>query len=110
MLRWNVTTSPSGRKALIRVEGELDLYGAPAFAKAVLAGVEGGWSRLCLDLSALEYLDSTGVGAIIRVLQALRKKGGSLVSRGIQGSPRKVLELSNIIVLLGEEKNQEGNP
>lgn len=110
MLRWNVTTSPSGQKALIRVEGDLDLYEAPAFAKAILGGIEKGWSRLCLDLSALEYLDSTGVGSIIRILQALGRRGGSLVSRGIHGSPRKVLELSNIIVLLGEEGRQGEQP
>lgn len=50
------------------------------------------------------YLDSTGVGAIIRILQEAKKRGCELRFVGVEGSPRKVLRMSNILLLMREEK------
>jgi anti-sigma B factor antagonist len=87
----------------ILVKGECDLYSAPAFARSMLARLAQGPKRLRFDLSELYYLDSTGVGAIIRILQEARKRGCELRFRGIEGSPRKVLKMSNILSLMREE-------
>jgi anti-sigma B factor antagonist len=88
----------------VTVEGECDLYAAPAFAKAVLDGISDGWRAICLECTGLTYLDSTGVGALIRILQALARAGGTMTCTGLHGAPRKVLEMSNILPLLREEK------
>jgi anti-sigma B factor antagonist len=106
MLEWMVKED-CGRKVLA-LKGDFDLYGAPAFTKAMLGEIAGGWRAVTLDFSSLEYLDSTGVGSIIRLVQALRAAGGRLSCRGLHGSPRKVLEMSNIIALLPEEDGSGG--
>jgi len=90
----------------VSISGECDLYSAPAFAKALIGKINGGAKRLRLDLSGVTYLDSTGVGALIRVIQAAKANGCELVFRGIGGSPRKVLKMSNIISLMREEKDE----
>lgn len=105
---WNIKTDEPGLRVEIRLAGDCDLYSAPAFAKWALDGIEKGWRDIIVDFSELRYLDSTGVGALIRVLQALKRKGGSMISRGLKGPPRKVLEMSNILGLLGEEKGKGG--
>jgi anti-sigma B factor antagonist len=86
------------------VEGEFDLYSAPAFAAAMLSRLAEGATCLRLDLSGVGYLDSTGVGAIIRLLQDARRRGCDLRFRGIAGSPRKVLRMSNILALMREDE------
>lgn len=101
---WSATERGGMGFVEISLKGDFDLYAAPAFSTSALAGIEGGWSRVLLDCVHLSYLDSTGVGVIIRMLQALRRKGGELRCRGLHGTPRRVLEMSNILPLLPEEK------
>lgn len=80
--------------------GDLDLYASVAFCNAVLARLEGGTPRMVLDLGGVRYLDSSGVGALIRLLQKARSLGGEIRVAQLTGTPRKVLEMSNIITLL----------
>jgi anti-sigma B factor antagonist len=87
----------------IRLNGDCDLYTAPSFAAAILDRIAAGARQLRLDLSGVDYLDSTGVGALIRILQAARRSGCELRFRGVSGSPRKVLRMSNILVLMRED-------
>ncbi len=84
----------------VKVVGELDLYSAPAFCKAAMDATMEGPSILVLDLSALEYLDSSGVGTIIQLLQQARKRGGELRVAGLAGSALKVLKMTNILQIL----------
>lgn len=102
---WSMQKDGKDGEVTIRLRGDCDLYSAPAFAKAVLEGVNNGWREIRLDCGELVYLDSTGVGALIRIVQALRARGGRIRCRGLSGTPRKVLEMSNILPLLNEERN-----
>lgn len=57
----------------------LDAAVAPAFKQAVVKVIEGGESRLVLDLAQVEFLDSSGLGAMVAILKALGGKGGVAV-------------------------------
>jgi len=87
-------------RTTVRMVGDCDLYSAPRFKTAMLRKIEDGVRRLLLDMSGVRYLDSTGVGAIICILQAARKSGGELRFSGVSGSPRRVLEMSSILPLM----------
>ncbi len=82
--------------------GECDLYSAPLFAISVVSMIRNGERKLEIDMSRLSYLDSTGVGSIIRILQAMRENKGELRFHGIGGMPRRVLRLSNVIGIMAE--------
>ncbi len=101
---WRMDAASETGPARIYMEGELDLYSAPAFAREALAVLEGGELSLEFDATNLIYLDSTGVGAIIRVVKAARERGARVRWRGIGGMPRRVLAMSNILPLLREIK------
>lgn len=97
---------PEGFEQVI-IRGEFDLYAAPRFAAEVLPRIERGNTKICFDMSAVSYLDSSGVGALIKILQTGRRCSGNILFRGIRGSPRKVLRMSNILPLLQEDMQQE---
>jgi anti-anti-sigma factor len=103
-MEWSTKELGAKENVEIAIKGDCDLYGAPNFAKSVLSGIEAGWRHILLDCSQLEYLDSTGVGTFIRIIQTLRRLGGTIRCRGLHGSPRRVLEMSNILPLMNEEK------
>jgi anti-sigma B factor antagonist len=102
-MEWIVSSPDSGGFENVLISGDCDLYAAPPFAEAMKRRISGGARRLRFDLSEVAYLDSTGVGAFIRILQEARTFGTELRFRGIKGTPRKVLRMSNILPLLREE-------
>jgi anti-sigma B factor antagonist len=74
--------------AVLRLEGRLDLVSAPGFRQRVVALVGAGQRQLVADLSALEFVDSSGLGALIGGLKTTRAAGGEL---RIAGSGAQVL-------------------
>jgi anti-sigma B factor antagonist len=102
-MEWMIAGQDAQGFLEIRIEGDCDLYGAPRFATELLDKIAGGARRLRLDFAGVGYLDSTGVGAIIRLLQAVKKAGGELRFKGIGGSPRRVLKMTGILRLMRED-------
>jgi anti-sigma B factor antagonist len=101
-MEWKKAGKSDDGFEVVAVAGECDLYAAPLFAVSIIALIQKGERSLEIDMSKVEYLDSTGVGSIIRILQAMRAMNGKLRFSGIGGMPRKVLKLSNVINLMVE--------
>jgi anti-sigma B factor antagonist len=96
-------TFTSGRQTdqvVATVTGDLDMYAAVTFARAVEKRMDEGARRVVVDFAEVKYLDSSGVGALIRLLQKARALGGELRVASLGGTPRKVLEMSNILSIL----------
>jgi anti-sigma B factor antagonist len=79
--------------ALIRVGGEIDVYTAPQLREALLGLINGGVSHVIADLRAVEFLDSTGLGAIVGGHKRLRTSNGSLA---LAASPERIARLFRI--------------
>ncbi len=101
-MEWKCVSPGDRPDGEIVLSGDFDLYNAPRFSAYALRGIADGWTGLTLDMGGVEYLDSTGVGSIIRLSQALRAKGGRLRVRGLNDTPRRVLKLSNILPIIEE--------
>jgi len=86
----------------------MDLYAAPKVLKLILGFLEAGDKAIHLDLAEVNYLDSTGIGVLIKILQQARTKATAVTFSGIRGTPRKVLTLSNILPLLKETDGAGG--
>jgi anti-anti-sigma factor len=98
----------TGEAREFRLAGELDLAGQGAFSDAMASevGLEGD---LTLDLSALTFIDSTGIQAIIHAAQKLDDRG-RLILRAPGRTVMRVFELvrldtaPNIVITAGEEE------
>lgn len=84
---------------IVLPHGDLDLYASVAFCNAILPQFNRSKNHLVLDLSATRYLDSSGVGTLIRLAQHAKTISGEVKLANLTGTPRKVLEMSNIIRL-----------
>lgn len=91
---------PATDQLILRLKGDLDLYHSPQFGKLLQEKVQQGIRRFVLNLSELHYLDSSGTGVLIRALQLVKPVRGGVLVVGLSGTPKKVLEMSNIISLL----------
>jgi len=86
-----------GDATTIFVAGDLDLATAPDLSRVLGEALAGG-QRVRLDISGVQFMDSTGLAAII---QPLRQRGAqtrrlALVGR-LQSQPRKLLDLAGVV-------------
>lgn len=64
--------------AVVRLDGRLDLVSAGEAKQRMVETVEGGQRRLVVDMGNVDFVDSSGLGAIIGALKAARQAGGDL--------------------------------
>lgn len=65
-------------RTVIEVGGEIDVYTAPKLRDTITELVGAGVYDLIIDLSAVEFLDSTGLGVLVGGLKKVRANDGSL--------------------------------
>jgi anti-sigma B factor antagonist len=75
----------------IRLAGELDMSNASELHEVLDVAVADGGTIL-VDVSAVTFMDSTGVNAFLRAAVSLRERG-CLVLHGEQDRIRRVLDL-----------------
>jgi anti-sigma B factor antagonist len=88
-------THPSGA-AVLRVEGRLTMVDAPALRAAAGEAVAGAATTVVVDLSGCEFMDSSGLGAVIAGLKAARQAGGDLRIAAPSPQVLTVLQLTNL--------------
>ncbi len=64
--------------AVLHVSGELDLVTSPAVRQHVHDAVANGRHRVVLDLSGVQFCDSSGVGIMIAARRLMHSCGGDL--------------------------------
>lgn len=68
----------AGRFTIVEVGGEVDVYTSPRLRERAVEAVDAGARDLVVDLRKVEFLDSTGLGALVAVLKRVRGREGTL--------------------------------
>jgi len=89
----HIETITAGDCDVLRIAGEMDVYTSPKLRKQVADLAENGTIHVIADLRGLDFLDSTGLGALVGSLKRLRIRQGSLV---IVTSGGRILKLFQI--------------
>lgn len=63
---------------MVAAAGEVDVYTAPTLDTELTRAVEAGATAVVVDLSAVDFLDSTGLSVLVKALERLRERDGSL--------------------------------
>ncbi|MGQ0624073.1 MAG: STAS domain-containing protein [Sporichthyaceae bacterium] len=95
----DIETVVDGPTTVLRLHGRLTMVVAPSLQSAV-DEVVGDGACVILDLAAIEFIDSSGLGAVIAALNTAREGGGDLRIAAPQPQVRTVLGLTNLDQLL----------
>jgi anti-sigma B factor antagonist len=92
-------TSNEGVELLL-VEGELDIATAPRLISVMNGAVQEALSSLVVDLSQVDFMDSTGLALLINAHRRLtrRRKGFAVVCP--PGPLRRVFEVTDMVETL----------
>ncbi|HBQ99979.1 MULTISPECIES: STAS domain-containing protein [Roseofilum] len=72
------TRSVSGNAQIFRLTGLLDAFSEPAFRKAIGKCIDEGPKHIILDLSKIDFVDSSGLGALVQLVKKAQTEEGSL--------------------------------
>jgi len=86
-----------GRVTIITLKGDLGI-GEPEtlFKRTVSRLLEEGKVHLLIDCNGLRYVDSTGLGALVRALTTSQNEGGQTKLLGVGPHMRKLLEMTRL--------------
>jgi anti-sigma B factor antagonist len=82
---------------IIALAGEFDIAGVPRFERAVDTVCDGEAARFLLDFTELQFIDSSGIAAIVRAMPRLARAGEGLRACGIRGQVERVLDLVEVL-------------
>lgn len=75
-LRIDVTEH--GHWSVLQVDGEIDIATAPRLREQLISLVNDKRYHLVIDMEAVEFIDSTGLGVLIGALKRVRAHDGDL--------------------------------
>lgn len=90
------TSTVEGRLAVVRLDGRLNMVAAPRLKTAIEDVVDGGGTHVVVDLTAVPFMDSSGLGALIAALKKARQAHGDLRIAGVNEQVATVLQLTNL--------------
>ena len=81
---------------LVDVAGEVDIFTAPRFKDDLVAIVDDGAIDVIVDLSRVDFIDSTALGVLIGGIKRLHPLGGSLALVATTRPVTRVLEITGL--------------
>ena len=81
---------------VVRLAGDIDFSRSPTLREGLLKRIGKKPARLIVDLSAVPYMDSSGVATLVEALQAQRQAGGKLVLCNLQSKVRGIFEIAKL--------------
>lgn len=85
-----------GTVTILRLSGSLDASVSIQTGEELRKLLAEGRRRLVLDLEQLEFIDSSGLSALLATLRAARREGGDLVLLRLPEVVRPAIELTRL--------------
>lgn len=92
----NFEEADQGTYVVLTPEGKFNLVSAPPFKARIDDLVAEGKARLVVDLHAVDFIDSSGLGALIGGLKSARQQDGDLRIAAAGSQVIAVLKLTNL--------------
>ncbi|MCX7025510.1 MAG: anti-sigma factor antagonist [Spirochaetes bacterium] len=87
----------NGNNYIIDVNGEMDLYNSYKLKELVMKMLEKKVEKFIINLENVDYIDSSGIGALIYICSTIKKMNFRLIITNIHGSVKKVIELTKLM-------------
>ena len=80
----------------ITVNGDIEMMTIKSFKQKLFEIGQNTDKNIEIDLSNVDYIDSSGVGVLISLLKLQKKKGKSLIINKVSSKVLNVLKLSSL--------------
>lgn len=91
----SVKITEEGNVLKVAIEGRFVAANVPAMRDDVLGRIRDGMNVL-FDLGKMVHIDSSGIGALVQILQKAKAHGGSVVLAALQAGPKLVFDITKV--------------
>lgn len=96
MLKKMEITSIEPNVIKVVLGGNLYVEEATELRETLIQEIERGAHSINLDLSGLDYIDSSGLGVLIAIHKRCMQKSGSVKIKGLKGNIKELFELTRL--------------
>jgi anti-sigma B factor antagonist len=92
-----VSTRSQGSRTIMSLGGEIDLYTAPRLHGELVSLLSGESPvQVIVDMSGVEFCDSTGMNVLLAAHRKAREQGGDLELAAPRPAIRKILQVTGL--------------
>ena len=105
--KFSVTIRQLGSISLVDVSGQFTSFESGALRSAIASLVKQKRNHIVLNLRHLEYLDSSGVGELVRNYLTVIKSGGEMKVVGLSSRIEEILKITQLYKVFPEFPDEE---
>jgi anti-sigma B factor antagonist len=92
-----VSSRSQGDHTIVTLAGEIDLYTAPKLQSELVSALRSaGPTLVVVDMSGVEFCDSTGMNVLLAAHRQASERGGDLALAAPRAAVRKILEVTGL--------------
>jgi anti-sigma B factor antagonist len=77
-------------------EGEIDIYTSPKLKDTLTRMLKDKEADILIDSKKLDYVDSTGLGALISILKKVKEQDNMIYMENVKPNIRKLFDITNL--------------
>ena len=104
---FSIRIRQAGIVSLVDVSGRLTSFETGALRDSITGLLKQGHKDIILNLTALQYLDSSGIGELARVYVSVVKQSGQMKVIGLSSKIEEVLKITHLYQVFPEFPDEE---
>ncbi|MBV9104320.1 MAG: STAS domain-containing protein [Candidatus Eremiobacteraeota bacterium] len=101
LLSIDVQQTKDGAAQLFTLRGSMDIATSPTVRDALLGAAARGQHEIIVDLTNVDFLDSTGLGALIGAHKRAKEEGGQVRLIVQEGQILRLLRITGLLGVFG---------
>ncbi len=103
-----IETEENDGAAVIRLQGEVDVYTAPKLKSTLIDLVDKGNFKVVVNLEQVDFMDSSGLGVLVGGLKRVRSHEGAIALVCTQENILKIFRITGLVKVfpIFEEESQ----
>ncbi len=104
---FSATIRQTGPVSVVDVSGRFTSFETGALRDCISRLLKQNCKKIVLNLSRLQYLDSSGIGELAREYVSVAKQGGEMKVVGLSAKVEEILKITNLYQVLPEFPDEQ---
>ena len=105
-MNFSVTIRESGPISVVYVTGNLTSFEAGGLRATIASLVKQGRKKIVLNLDGVRYLDSSGIGELVRNYMTVIKSGGEMKVVGLKPKVEEIFKVTQLHQIFEEFRDE----
>ena len=106
-MNFSATIRQVGQVSVVEVSGKLTSFESGALRNSIAKLLKEGRKQILLNLSALTYLDSSGIGELVQTYMSVIKGGGEMKVVGLSDKVEEILKITQLYQVFQEFQDEQ---